>query len=248
MSKPNFFSTGSPYLSHPLLTAERTVKEVDFVVAQLGLSPGAQVLDVGCGPGRHAIELARRGYEVVGIDPAPAMIVVAQARAAEMGVSVDFRQVSGESFVAERPFDAALCLFTTLGQISEAGENSGLVRRVYDALRPGGGFVVEVPQRDWVVQHLKSEERFGDDQRYTAVKRWFDGAENTVTEVFDVVSPESGQSYLLRYRLYSQAELMALLRRTGFSALVSFGDYAGNPLGPDSAVMVLVGRTKNLLT
>jgi SAM-dependent methyltransferase len=161
MGTRNFFGEGSPYLNHPLLTAERTARDVELILVQLELSPGARVLDVGCGPGRHTIELARRGYEVLGIDPSRAMIEAARARAAASDVAPDFRQVGGESFRAEREFDAAICLFTTLGQISEQGENSGLVPRVYDALCQGGYFVVETPQREWIVRHLERAERFG---------------------------------------------------------------------------------------
>jgi len=242
MSTLDFFSQGSPYLNHPLLTPERTAQEIDFILAQLDLAPGVRVLDVGCGPGRHSIELARRGYDVVGIDPAPAMIAAARARAAELGVSPDFRRISGESFVSQRQFDAAICLFTTLGQISEERENSGLVQRARDALRPGGHFVLETPQKEWAVRHLEPAERFGQGERYTDVSRRFEPADNCVTEVFKVVSPESTKNYRLRYRLFSRSELIDLLGQAGLSVLSCFGDYAGNLLGPDSATMLLIAR------
>jgi 2-polyprenyl-3-methyl-5-hydroxy-6-metoxy-1,4-benzoquinol methylase len=242
MGTRNFFGEGSPYLNHPLLTAERTARDVELILVQLELSPGARVLDVGCGPGRHTVELARRGYEVLGIDPSRAMIEAARARAAASDVAPDFRQVGGESFRAEREFDAAICLFTTLGQISEQGENSGLVPRVYDALCPGGYFVVETPQREWVVRHLERAERLGAGERYTDVTRQYDAKAKTVTEVFKVVSPQVTESYLLRYRLYSRTELSGLLEGAGFTIVASFGNYEGDPLGPDSAVMLLVGR------
>ena len=239
---PNFFSEGSPFLRHPLLTPERTAREVDFLLSRLALSPQARLLDVGCGAGRHTIELARRGVHVVGIDPSAAMIAAAQAHAAEAGVSPDFRQLSGEAFIAPEPFDAALCLFTTLGQISETGENSGLVQPVYDALRPGGTFVVETPQRDWAVRHLKTSERFGAGERYADVRRRYDPQDQTLTEVFELVSPQATRSYLLRYRLYSRAELVDLLQGAGFTVQAAFGDYEGAPLGPDSAVMLVFAR------
>ncbi|VAW34300.1 hypothetical protein MNBD_CHLOROFLEXI01-407, partial [hydrothermal vent metagenome] len=86
----NFFTEGSPFLNHPLLTAVRTAQEVDFIEDQFKLPTGAHILDVGCGFGRHSIELARRGFAVTGIDPAAAMIAAAQKRAAETAVSIDF--------------------------------------------------------------------------------------------------------------------------------------------------------------
>jgi D-alanine-D-alanine ligase len=242
MTRPNFFSDGSPFLKHPLLTPERTVGEIDFVLAQLDLPPGARVLDVGCGAGRHTIELARRGYQVVGIDPASAMIEAARAAAAEASVAPDFRQASGEAFVADEEFDAAICLFTTLGQISEEGDNSRLVERVSAALRPGGFFVVEVPGRDPTVKNLKPTDRFEGPERYTDVTRRYQPDENSVTETFDVVSPQETRRYVLRYRLYNRAELVALLQDAGFTVLAAYGDYEGTPLSPESPTMLMIAR------
>lgn len=242
MTKLNFFSEGSPFLKHPLLTLERTAREIDFLLSQLNLEPDARVLDVGCGAGRHSIELAQRGYSVVGIDPAPAMIAAARARAVAAGVSPDFRQMSGESLVANEEFDTAICLFTTLGQISEEGDNSHLVERVYTALRPGGHFVVETPQRGPTVRNLKAYDRFEGSKHHTVVTRRFDSDDNSVTEVFEVVSPEETQRYVLRYQLYSREELADLLRGVGFTILAGYGDYQGTPLGPESAVMLMIAR------
>jgi SAM-dependent methyltransferase len=162
---------------------------------------------------------------VVAIDPAPAMIEAARAAAAEAGVAPDFRQVSGEAFVADEEFDAAICLFTTLGQISEEGEDSRLVERMYAARRPGGSFVVEVPQRDATVKTLKPTDRFEGPARYTDVTHRFDPEDKSITEIFDVVSPDETRRYVLRYRLYSCEELVALLQEAGFSVMAAYGDY-----------------------
>lgn len=242
MTTPNFFAEQSPFLQHPLLTAERTAKEVDFIVSTLNLLPNARILDVGCGFGRHSIELARRNYEVVGIDPAAAMIAAAQARARVANVSVNFRQVAGESFVAREPFEAALCLFTTLGQISSAGENSGLVAQVYAALRSGGLFIVEVPQREQAVKALQEFDKFGEGERYTTVTRQFNPQRQWVTETFTIVSPEMTKHYLLCYRLYSLTELTTLLEGVGFSVVMTSASYKTSPLSPDSPTMLVVCR------
>ncbi len=241
-SKFNFFEAGSPFLTHPLLTRERTAAEIDFIEAELTLAAGARLLDVGCGFGRHSIELARRGYAVVGIDPAAAMIAAARLCAEETAVSVDFRQVYAEQFVAEKPFDAAICLFTSLGQVSEQGENSGLARRVYDALKPGGQFMVEAPQRGTAVAQLRAADKFGDDERYTAVSRHYDPQTRLVTENFHVVAPGTEQSYRLCYRLYDRSELFALLAKAGFIIQAAYSSYEGTALADEHPTMLVIGQ------
>jgi len=243
MDKLNFFKNGSPFLAHPLLTAERTNQEIDFIESELALLPGARLLDVGCGFGRHSIELARRGYDVVGIDPAAAMITAARERADKAAaLSIEFRQEWGEQFLTEVPFDAAICLFTSLGQITTQGENSGLVQRIYASLRQEGQFVVEVPQRDATVDQLKPSDRFGDDERFTAVSRQYDPQLQTVTEIFRLLSPEEIQTYTLRYKLYDRAALIALLGQAGFVILATYGDYEGAPLTDEHPFMLMIGQ------
>lgn len=240
----NFFEDGSPFLNHPLLTAERTAVETNFLESQLRLPAGARILDVGCGFGRHSIELAQRGYTVTGIDPAAAMIAAAQEQAAAAGVSVDFRQARGEEFTTGTPFDAAICLFTSLGQLGPDGDNSALVSRVVDALKPGGLFVVEVPQRDTAVAQLRPSDKFGDGDRYTAVTRQYNPNNQTITETFHLVTPENTRTYTLRYRLYDRTELENLLTQAGFTFHAAYSSYTGSPLTADSATMILIGGKK----
>jgi cyclopropane fatty-acyl-phospholipid synthase-like methyltransferase len=242
VDKLNFFEEGSPYLAHPLLTGERTEKEIDFVESELALRPGARLLDMGCGFGRHSLELARRGYDVVGVDPSGAMIKAALQTAEEATISVEFRRERGEQFTTETPFDAAICLFTSLGQISAQGENNDLVQQVGAALKPGGQFMVEVPQRDATVRQLKASDKFGDGERYTAVSRHFDHQNHSATEIFRLVSPEYSQTYTLRYRLYDRGTLLSLLTDAGFTVQSVFGNYEGEPLTDEHLFMLVVGQ------
>ena len=242
MNRPNFFAAGSPFLVHPLLTAVRTTQEIDFILETVTLPAGGRILDVGCGFGRHSVELAKRGFVVTGIDPSAAMISAARQRADEAGVRPNFEQIAAESFVSDSKFDLALCLFTTVGQISATGENSQLVERVYAILQPSGFFVVEVPQRETAVRQLKPSDKFGEGERYTAVVRQYDPASKIVTETFNLVAPEQTQTYWLQYRLFSQGELVTLLDGAGFTAIEMFSDYAGSPLTSDSPTMIVVGQ------
>lgn len=242
MSAPNFFTQGSPYLHHPALTPERTAAEIDFVLSQAQVPPGSRILDVGCGPGRHSLELARRGYRVVGIDPAAAMIAAARERAQDLETPPEFIQARAQDFSADETFDAAICLFTTLGQMDERGDNRGLLERVAQTLAPGGTLVVETPQRGWVAQNLKAFDRFEDDERVTIIDRSLDEGENIVSEIFTLISGQERHTYLLRYRVFSQEEMRTLLEESGLEVVTTFGSYESAPLQADSPVMLFVAR------
>jgi len=213
----NFFGERSPYLGHPLLDVERTRAEVDEIATKLAEHAGTlvRVLDVGCGFGRHAVEFARRGAEVTALDPSPTMIDAAQLNAANSGLDgmIDFRLGPGQLFVADEPYDLVLALFTTLGQMASSDDgdavHDALLAAMFNALRPGGHAVIEVPDRDRVAASLVTDETLGS----THVVRSFDEAAAVVTETFVL---DDGTQFDLLYRVFTHDEARALLHGAGF--------------------------------
>jgi SAM-dependent methyltransferase len=120
-----------------------TVQEVDHVVDALTLRPGDRVLDVGCGTGRHALELARRGIGVHGIDISHRFIEIARSRAAasQPGSSslVTFEREDARTMGFDGEFDAVICLCQgAFGMMTAGGEDVAVVAGIARALRPGG--------------------------------------------------------------------------------------------------------------
>jgi 2-polyprenyl-3-methyl-5-hydroxy-6-metoxy-1,4-benzoquinol methylase len=116
--------------------------DVDFVERRLGLRPGARVLDVPCGSGRHSLELARRGYQVTGVDVSPEAIEHARAAAADAGLDVRLVCDEMRAIPQEGEFDAAICLGNCLGYLDIAGLRE-FAAALAGAVRPGGGLVVD---------------------------------------------------------------------------------------------------------
>lgn len=208
----NFFGEDSPYLAHPLLTEERTDREIDYIEELVGPLVGP-VLDLGCGFGRHSIALARRGLTVLGVDPSDTMIAEAKRRASKSGVSVDFRQLGAEAVDGERRFALAICLFTSFGQwnpaaVSPTGASTrGLLASTRQVLNVGAPLIIEVPEFERSHELLVREEQLGP----TQVTREIDD-KGLVTEVFD--GPDG--VFHLGYQAFRPDALQQLLEERGF--------------------------------
>ncbi len=123
---------------------EQIGREVDFIEESLSVERGGAVLDLACGTGRHAIELARRGYELVALDYSPDMIAAARRNRDAAAASIDFRVGDMRALdVPERPFDAIVCLFDSIGYVSTNEALQAVLAGVHAHLRPGGLFVFE---------------------------------------------------------------------------------------------------------
>jgi ubiquinone/menaquinone biosynthesis C-methylase UbiE len=99
---------------------KNTIQEVDFLLEELSLQPGSSILDVGCGTGRHSIELAKRGYTVTGLDLSSEMLTRAADAAKSAGVNVNWIRSDATQFSLHENYDGAICLcegaFRLLGQ------------------------------------------------------------------------------------------------------------------------------------
>ncbi len=136
----------------PQLTEERTRQELDFIESGLALSRGAPVLDLACGIGRHAIGMALRGYEVTGVDFYPRYLEIAAERAQAASATVKWMMGDMRALHFERAFDGVYSYFTSFGYYSDV-ENEKVLANIARALRPGGRFLIEMANRDWILTH-----------------------------------------------------------------------------------------------
>jgi SAM-dependent methyltransferase len=136
-----FFDAAYLASDGPAVHGKRAPAEIDFVARALALRPGARVLDVPCGFGRHSGELARRGYAVVGVDLSSAMLGAAR-RGYRQSARLRFVRGDMRRLAYRAEFDGLICLFTSFGYFSER-ENVATLRRFARALKPGARLLID---------------------------------------------------------------------------------------------------------
>ncbi|HEY5961584.1 MAG TPA: methyltransferase domain-containing protein, partial [Polyangiaceae bacterium] len=144
------FSRATARLVEPQIDQEAT-----FIEESLGVAPGAALLDLGCGAGYHAVELASRGYAIVGYDLSLHQLALAQEVAQERGQKLNFLQGDMREMAFEEVFDGMYCWNTTFGYFEEE-KNVVVAERMFAALKPGGTLLLDVANRDFVAMNQPS--------------------------------------------------------------------------------------------
>jgi SAM-dependent methyltransferase len=226
----------------PFMTAEQTLREVAFIKDSLRPPPEAELLDVGCGYGRHAIELGQGGYRVTGIDLSLPLLIRAADESQRRALSVNFVHADMREMAFDGQFDGAYCCLTSFGYFDEE-TNLKVAASVYRALKPGGRFLLDTINRDYIVADLPTRVWWEGDGCVVLEEVDFNFQTNRLTVRRSIVFQDGRQvEHDISIRAYSLHELAKLLRQAGFRVLEVSGSVAtrGHFFGATSRSVILL--------
>ena len=209
---------------------ETTIAEAGFVEQALGLSPGDRVLDVPCGGGRMALELAAGGYSVTGVDFSAELLETARRGALDRDVSVAWEQRDMRDLPWDGEFDAVLCWWNSFGYFDDPG-NADFLRAVFRALKPGGRFLLDTPLAETSLPGMEPQQRtwYPAGELVALEERDYDHETGRLESEWIFIHGGSTEKRWFSLRLYTYRELAALLREAGFGALRAYGSLDGEP-------------------
>ncbi len=237
-----FFDDDYLKLYAPRLTEERTRLEAEFIEGALGLKAGARVCDLACGTGRHAIEMARRGYRVTGFDFNAKYLELAAAAAKDANAQVTWTCGDMRELGFERSFDAVYSYFTSFGYFSDE-ENEKVLAGIARALVPGGKLLIDLLNRDQILTHPSQRSWVQrPDGALLMEEITLDLVTSRVTSRQILIEPGAGSRMTKEYdlRTYTCAELSALMRRHGLTVERVLGGPDGSEYSSESRRLVLV--------
>jgi len=236
-----FFDAHAPHYDENSFT-ENTVEEVDFLLEILEIEPGQCVLDMGCGTGRHSIELARRGYAVTGVDISAGMLEQAIRKSKEQSVDVTWLECDGRTFQSSSEFDAAICLCEGGFGLSDlksepVGNDLALLKAIFSVLRPRAIFVLTALNGYAQIRQMT------DDAVQSGA---FDPSTMVACYEDTMALPEGEVTLNIRERQFIAPELVAMLHYVGFRVEHVWGGTAGEwgrrPLKLDEIEVMVVSR------
>ena len=230
----------------PFLTPQATQAEAEFVVNAMNLAPGAQVLDLGCGYGRHAMELAARGFHVVGLDLSTPLLVRGGEEAHRRGLTINFVRGDMRELDFENQFDGVFCLFSTFGYFDDE-TNKKTLQNVARALKPSGKVLVEILNRDYVIADLPTRVWWEGDGCVVLEEVELNYFSSRIQVNRSVVFDDGRQlEQEISVRAYSLHEVGKLMHAAGFRVLEVSGGYQtrGRFFGNQSRHIIVLAERK----
>lgn len=235
----SWFDTPYYHLLYKNRDEEEARAFINLLCQYLNLPAGSLALDLACGKGRHAKVMAENGLNVTGLDLSPGSIAEANKMANDRlhFFEHDMREVWKPTY-----FDVAFNLFTSFGYFDDQQEDQQVLEAIRTGLKPGGLFVFDYLHTDFVAEtHVPSEEKQVEDIHFSIARHI------TADWIIKQISFEdAGNSYRFfeKVRNYSPEQLAALLHKSGFEILRSFGNYALEAPQPDSPRCIFIARSR----
>lgn len=215
--------------------------DLDKVLALTG-EPGNAVLDLCCGPGRFAVPLATRGYQVTGVDRSAFFLSKARARARKAGTRIECVRKDMRDFVRKESFDLALSMFTSFGYFENRQEDMLVLRNILASLKPDGVLLIEMMGKEILARTYTptSSEVLSDGTIFIERRQILDGWTQIRNE-WTLIKGSRAETFTLRLTTYSGQELRDRLEQAGFVDVKLYGSLEGGPYDHSARRLVITG-------
>lgn len=206
---------------------QNTDAEVDFVIEHLKLKPGAHVLDVPCGTGRHSTALAKHGYRVTGIDISPDSILVAKQTSQDLGDQLVFINDDMRNINSRCEFEGGFCLGDSFGYF-DFGASETFIEALARALKPGSRLLIDTSSvAEVLIPNLRKEEEFELDGKTVILSNIYHAESSCLESIFSTTESSQRQAHTELRWIFTAGEITRMLGKAGLLVAGLYGSLAG---------------------
>ena len=219
--------------------AKKTNAEARYYLKKLNLKKGSTFLDCPCGVGRISIPLAKKGIKVTGVDITQPYLHEVAVKAKKHNLAIERIESDMRKIDFKNKFDAAANLWTSFGYFEKESDNKLVLKKFFQALKPGGKFLLQVINRDWIMRNFLSRSWDRVNDMKIIEERSFNYQTSQMYDNWTFL--RNGKETLVKstIRLYSYHELYALLKSVGFVSIEGFGSIKEDPISCHTRDMFL---------
>ena len=217
---------------------EDTALEVEGLSLMLGPPEETTVLDLACGYGRHSIALAEKGYRIVGFDLSGELLRHGRAR----NRHIDWIRGDMRTLPFCEAFNGVINMFTAFGYFDEEDENFSVLQEVEAVLQPGGCFICQLVNRDFLVRAFVPQEIRREDGLLVLEERSFDPFSSRVVTTTTVIDGTKRRQYESNIRVYTLTELDMLMAAAGLHIREVYGGLDQRPYDWHTNQLIIVAE------
>lgn len=237
-------SFGSLYLQlYAHRSAEEAQKQIESMIKLIEPDTSGPALDLCCGAGRHLPALRSCGFtELVGIDLSEDLLAVARETTSSLG-DVVIKQGDMREIPYTNHFSTVVSLFTSFGYFSDDEENYRVIDSIYRSLKTAGKFLMDYLNKDYVIANLVAEDRKESQGNHFHNRRWItDDGKRVEKETVVTMSTGEEHTFNESVRMYSDAEMLMMLERAGFTHSTIYGTLSGESLTSECDRMIICAQ------
>ena len=212
-------------------------REIDFILNKVEIPDDGRILDMCCGYGRHSLELAKRGYSVLGVDYSETLINKAQS-ANVFEDKLQFIKGDIRNYIATEKYDLVLNLFVSIGYFSSETENIKSVETLCNAVKKGGYLVLEINNSE----NIQEGEEITKARHGTIIKteRWYDADSKILHSKRKVNTQDNQKEYDMNIRIYTIYEIMEMCEKYNVRYVQHYNGYTDSELAEKSTKLVVI--------
>jgi SAM-dependent methyltransferase len=215
--------------------------EVEKVVSLLKIRQNDRILDLCCGAGRHSLELARQGFDVVGVDRTTSFIEKAKQEAGKSNLRVEFVVGDMREYCQPNSFNIVMNLFGSFGYFEDPDDDWQVVKNMYASLYSGGKFLIETMGKEILARRFQERDWSEEGDTLVLAERKPHQNWSRIQTRWIVIKGNQRVEHTVSVRSYSAVELSSLLHDCGFASVQVYGDLEGLDYDQGAKRLVVIG-------